>query len=384
MSIRNLLKQSFGLVLVVLILAGCGGAQAEPTATSTTNPPTSTPMPPTEPPSSPTPESASVTARVKTDLRGGPGSGYNIVGELNAGKAALVTGRNAESTWWQISFQGGTAWIRNSVATANSEALAAPVVGAPLTPTPRSVPRRRVVTGLDAQGKSTILLEDPLTMYTVWQLPPGPAKLADETDSVESVGKTVSGTGGMHVVRVVWPSGGGFGMHRTWTLDIVCFISGQVELRLENGSTVSGTGECVIQRDTQHAWRVVGDETFVLVAVYVNAAIPSWPTPVPATLLTPAPTGTASAPAAHGPGRRTVTGIDAQDKSTISMDGLVPDNAILRDPGKATEYAIWTLPLGPADVTDETDPLDSFSYAEDRYPPPGGVQARVIIWEPGV
>jgi sugar lactone lactonase YvrE len=44
--------QMFGLVLVVLILAGCGGAQTEPTATLV--PPTATPIPPTYTPVPPT------------------------------------------------------------------------------------------------------------------------------------------------------------------------------------------------------------------------------------------------------------------------------------------------------------------------------------------
>jgi hypothetical protein len=45
MSSRRLLQQAFGLTLGVLLLAGCGGAPAEPTSTSTPIPPASTPTP---------------------------------------------------------------------------------------------------------------------------------------------------------------------------------------------------------------------------------------------------------------------------------------------------------------------------------------------------
>ena len=383
MNNRRQLKQAFGLILVVLILIGCGGAEATPTATST-------PSLPTEPPASPTPDSALVTANLSAYLRRGPGPHYDTIGKLNADEAASVTGRNPDGSWWQISFQGDTAWIADSVVTANSKARAAPIVSdvpPTLPPEPTAVPaglRRRVVTGLDAQGKSTILLEDPLTMDAVWRLPPGPAKLADETDSVKSVGRIGSaGTRGMTVGRVEWPPGWWVGMHGTYTLDMGCSLSGQVEMRLQNGSTVMDPGECFILPGTQHGWSGVSDEAFVGVALQVGVADPQTHTNTPATTLTPAPTITPSAPGAEGPGRRIVTGLDAQDRSTILMDGLVPDNAVFRDPGKVTEYAIWSLPPGPADLTDESDPTESFSWAEDRYPPPGGVQLRVFTWDPG-
>ena len=45
MTSRKLLQQTLGLTLVVLLLTGCGGAPAEPTATPTPAPPTATPTP---------------------------------------------------------------------------------------------------------------------------------------------------------------------------------------------------------------------------------------------------------------------------------------------------------------------------------------------------
>jgi hypothetical protein len=52
---KRLLQQMFGLTLVVLLLAGCGGVLAEPTPTHTPSP-TPTPIPPTDTPTpAPTP-----------------------------------------------------------------------------------------------------------------------------------------------------------------------------------------------------------------------------------------------------------------------------------------------------------------------------------------
>jgi hypothetical protein len=42
---RNLMQQTFVLMLVVLLLTGCGGALVGPTATATPVPPTATPTP---------------------------------------------------------------------------------------------------------------------------------------------------------------------------------------------------------------------------------------------------------------------------------------------------------------------------------------------------
>ena len=48
-------------------------------------------------------------------------------------------------------------------------------------------------------------------------------------------------------------------MHATATLDFAVILDGQIELETETDSTVLGPGDCVVQRGTQHRWRVVGD-----------------------------------------------------------------------------------------------------------------------------
>ncbi len=93
----------------------------------------------TEPTATATPEQAQVTSNVNANVRSGPGTNYPVVGGLGEGQSALVTGRNADSSWWQISFQGGVAWIANSVVTANSQAFNAPVASAP-PPPPTNTP----------------------------------------------------------------------------------------------------------------------------------------------------------------------------------------------------------------------------------------------------
>ena len=62
------------------------------------------------------------------------------------------------------------------------------------------------------------------------------------------------------------------GMHTTDTIDYVYIVAGQADLELDDGRTERVTaGDCVVQRGTRHAWRVVGEEPLVLCAVLIGA-----------------------------------------------------------------------------------------------------------------
>ena len=45
------------------------------------------------------------------------------------------------------------------------------------------------------------------------------------------------------------------GMHRTPTLDLICVLSGEVWLELDDGEIHLRQGDCVVQNGTRHAWR---------------------------------------------------------------------------------------------------------------------------------
>ena len=59
-------------------------------------------------------------------------------------------------------------------------------------------------------------------------------------------------------------------MHRTHTLDAIILVQGHVRLILDQEETVIGPGDVVIQRATNHAWAVDGDEPALFVAVLVD------------------------------------------------------------------------------------------------------------------
>jgi hypothetical protein len=172
---------------------------------------------------------------------------------------------------------------------------------------------RRIITGDDANGKSTIIIDGP----------PADAAIADGrgglleiwTDSVVAAlnpkeatdrgqGKVVLSP--LHQsVKVRWfviepvPPGtpkdaldvatraafAGFGaehhiidqsrhsaMHETHSLDVICLLKGDVSLILEDTETRIKPGQIVIQRGTNHAWVAHGGPALLL-AVLIDRPI---------------------------------------------------------------------------------------------------------------
>jgi uncharacterized protein YraI len=78
-----------------------------------------------------------VTTTTVANVRGGPGTNYNIVGAIPLGGTAPVAGKNADSTWWYIQFAGGPggyAWIAASVTTATCIPATLAIIAAPPAP----------------------------------------------------------------------------------------------------------------------------------------------------------------------------------------------------------------------------------------------------------
>jgi len=128
-----------------------------PTKTPVPLPPTATPTRVMVTPAAPTPASPAtpapsgdapvstgpaVTVNTSLNVRSGPGVAYDRVGSLASGATAGILGRNADSSWWQISYgggQGGKGWISAGYGDArNTDGV--PVVEAPPAPTPKPAP----------------------------------------------------------------------------------------------------------------------------------------------------------------------------------------------------------------------------------------------------
>lgn len=119
--------------------------QQAPEAEAVNSEPTATPTPAAAPVQNCSP---TLVANTVANVRGGPGTEYNIVGSLPQGASAAVAGKNQDGTWWYIQFPGGVggyAWIAASVTTATCipatlAIIAAPPAPAAAAPTNTNVP----------------------------------------------------------------------------------------------------------------------------------------------------------------------------------------------------------------------------------------------------
>ena len=144
---------------------------------------------------------------------------------------------------------------------------------------------RRVVTGINGSGKSIIVNDGFVPENARWSEPnirrsgsdlwighQVPVDLNDNTDPIIGYSSTTEPPQGGVTVRIVtWEPGFSYPFHSTATIDFIFVISGKLELLLDEGSTIVAPGDTVIQRGTNHGWRVAGDEPCTVAAVLLSA-----------------------------------------------------------------------------------------------------------------
>jgi naringenin degradation protein FdeH len=131
---------------------------------------------------------------------------------------------------------------------------------------------RRVVTGHDASGKSSVLSDGPppqhhpmrgsavgADFFEIWNSPkPVPELASTERREPNERAFTIMPASG-HLLRIIdiYPAKDGGKrtvMHRTETLDYVVVIQGEVVLVLEDDELTLRQSDAVVQRGTNHAW----------------------------------------------------------------------------------------------------------------------------------
>ncbi len=125
-------------------------------------------------------------------------------------------------------------------------------------PQPLTRKIRRVVTGYDANGRSTIVLDDNppaksagsgealRSLTDIWgtvstAVPPDPAATGLGPNATE-----------LRIVEL--PPGHRREMHKTDTVDYGIVLSGELTAIFESGETLLLPGDLIVQRGTNHAW----------------------------------------------------------------------------------------------------------------------------------
>jgi len=135
---------------------------------------------------------------------------------------------------------------------------------------------RRVVTGLNASGKSCILEDGPIPATSVmggiaWRTEGHPAdNSAQEAIAPEAFAFDMMNRGTIFMVNEFPPDMDVF-WHVTDTIDYIVMLEGEVVLMLENGEVTLRKGDCIVDRGVNHAWRNDSGATAVSAIVTIPA-----------------------------------------------------------------------------------------------------------------
>jgi quercetin dioxygenase-like cupin family protein len=139
---------------------------------------------------------------------------------------------------------------------------------------------RRVVTGLDAEGRSCVKFDGDAPRHDgvanlVWRTSSVPADNSGDEDASVPYRMEFLHDGGTNFIFTEFPPGRGelAFMHATDTIDYLVVISGEITLVLEESETVCGPGTLIVDRGVNHGWRNDGAE----MAVYASVTIPAKP-----------------------------------------------------------------------------------------------------------
>jgi mannose-6-phosphate isomerase-like protein (cupin superfamily) len=168
---------------------------------------------------------------------------------------------------------------------------------------------RRVLTGHDSAGKSTIIADGlapnvkemasmpGLALTDLWETTGAPATNDGHADAATRPVRLEPPKNGS-ILRIVefppdtaWRQsadareafksiGAGHApdrksadpmMHRTSTVDYIIVLKGEIHAVMEQGETLLRAGDILVQRGTNHSWSVRGNEPCIVAAVLVNA-----------------------------------------------------------------------------------------------------------------
>lgn len=121
---------------------------------------------------------------------------------------------------------------------------------------------RRIVTGLDAEGRNCVIIDGPIPQFNAmsaalaWRTQSHPADNSGQADAAVPYETALlhDSASNFAVCRFPPHSGEAF-MHATDTIDYLIVLSGRCTLVLETGEVELDAGDFVIDRGVMHGWR---------------------------------------------------------------------------------------------------------------------------------
>ncbi len=137
---------------------------------------------------------------------------------------------------------------------------------------------RRIVTGLNADGKSCVIIDGPLPRSSnmgvalAWHTPGLPADNMGDEDSAPPFSFDILHTPGSNFAICIFAPNdmSGF-MHATDTIDYLVVLEGQVELILESEVVPLRAGDFIVDRGVVHGWSNPHDERCVVAVINLPA-----------------------------------------------------------------------------------------------------------------
>lgn len=136
---------------------------------------------------------------------------------------------------------------------------------------------RRIVTGLNSEGKSTVIIDDAVPRFNdmsaalIWKTDQYPADNSGNKDTAVPYSVELLHTPGSNFAVCEFPPHTQAYMHATDTIDYLVILSGHVTLVMEEGDVNLGPGDFVVDRGVMHGWRNSNDEPCVAAAINLPA-----------------------------------------------------------------------------------------------------------------
>lgn len=136
---------------------------------------------------------------------------------------------------------------------------------------------RRIVTGLDAEGRSCVIVDGPIPRFNdmsaalAWRTKATPADNSGTADAAVPYGIELLHAPGSNFAICRFAPDTPELMHATDTIDYLVILSGRVTLVLEAGEADLGPGDFVVDRGVMHGWRNPHAEPCVAAVVNLPA-----------------------------------------------------------------------------------------------------------------